>query len=119
MVGSMTDQTQASIAIVTTTVAEQEQARSLAQTLVSEHLVACAQIEGPLESIYWWDGKLDHALEWRLVLKTTVKREPQLRQRVFELHPYEVPQWVVVVAQPLSTSYEHWVQQSCTERSAR
>ncbi len=109
----MTDRTL--VAIITTTVATEAQAQSLAQTVVSEHLVACAQIEGPLESIYHWDGKLDRSIEWRLVLKTTVGREPQLRQRVLELHPYEVPEWLVVVTQPRSTRYEDWVKQSCEQ----
>ncbi len=108
---------QNAVAIITTTVATQEQAQSFAQTLVSERLVACAQIEGPLESIYHWNGKVDRSIEWRVVLKTMLDREPQLRKRAFDLHPYEVPQWLIVVAQPGFTGYESWVQQSCEKGS--
>lgn len=103
---------QAIVAIITTTVATQEQAQAMARTLVGERLVACAQIEGPLESVYQWEGTLECSSEWRLVLKTTIEREPQLRQRVFELHPYQVPQWLVVATQPQATAYEKWVQQT-------
>ncbi len=100
--------------VITTTVETQAQAHQLAQTLVDERLVACAQIEGPIESIYWWENQRCQAAEWRLVLKTVSAAEPALRQRVLEIHPYQVPQWLVFTADCPHPPYTQWVHLTCT-----
>ena len=96
------------IAVVSTTLPSRAKARTLARTIVGERLAACAQIHGPITSIYRWKGKVESAREWRCDLKTTARRWPVLRRRISALHPYDVPEIVMVRAQA-SPAYARWV----------
>ena len=94
---------------VFTTVATQEAARHLAALLVQRRLAACAQIEGPLESVFEWEGEMQTAAEWRLVLKTTHHALDPLMQTLADEHSYDEPE---ILAFPFSTGspgYINWV----------
>jgi periplasmic divalent cation tolerance protein len=94
---------------VTTTVDSQSRAIQLAQTIVTERLAACAQIQGPIESVYWWRGKVDSATEWYCHFKTTKLLVEHLRTRVVKLHPYDVPEVIVVPVVDGHPPYLNWV----------
>jgi periplasmic divalent cation tolerance protein len=84
----------------------------LAHVLVSERLVACAQVLGPLSSTYRWQATVEHAVECYCHLKTTIARLPALRARIRELHPYEVPE---VIALPIiggDAEYLRWIEEA-------
>ncbi|AJF24506.1 divalent-cation tolerance protein CutA (plasmid) [Haloarcula sp. KBTZ06] len=70
--------------------APQEAATEIAQTLVEERLAACVN-RVACDSIYRWEGEIHTDAEEILLAKTTADRYPDLRDRVVELHPYEVP----------------------------
>jgi len=98
--------------IATTTVATQQQAQEIARALVTDHLAACVQIEGPITSYYAWAGKLEESSEWRLTIKTLSGRESAVASRVQAMHPYELPQWIATVAPIASPGYFNWVRES-------
>ena len=91
-----------------TTVESREAAEQLAECLVQEDLVACAQIDGPLVSVYRWEGRVVKAEEWGLTLKFAANAEDELAERLARLHPYDEPQWVCFEAQA-SAGYAAWV----------
>ncbi|HSE45306.1 MAG TPA: divalent-cation tolerance protein CutA [Gemmatimonadales bacterium] len=94
---------------VTTTVPSEELARRIAETVVAERLAACAQILGPITSVYRWQGAIEQASEWYCQLKTTTDAYPGLEARLRSLHPYEVPE---IIATPIvfaAESYAVWV----------
>jgi periplasmic divalent cation tolerance protein len=66
-------------------------------------------VVGPVSSTYWWQGKVEEAQEWYCHLKTTVRRLPQLQQRVRELHPYETPEIIAVPISQGDEQYLNWV----------
>jgi len=94
---------------LTTTVGGKAQAISLAQTIVTERLAACAQVQGPIESVYWWQGKIDNATEWYCHFKTTKLLAERLRIRVVKLHPYDVPEVIVIPIIDGHPPYLDWV----------
>lgn len=96
------------VVIVTTTLPSRAAARTLARALIRERLAACAQIEGPIESVYRWRGRIESAREWYCHCKTTRQRWPALRRHIAALHPYEVPEIVMVRAEA-SAEYARWV----------
>jgi periplasmic divalent cation tolerance protein len=55
---------------VMTTAAEKKDAETLAQAVLDKRLGACVQISGPIESRYWWNGRVETATEWTLTIKT-------------------------------------------------
>lgn len=66
-------------------------ARRLSERWVSERLVACANIVPRIEAVYRWKGRIEHADEAALIVKTTVRRWPALLAAVRRDHPYECP----------------------------
>jgi len=94
-----------------TTVAEKEDARALARLAVERGLAACAQIDGPIESVYVWKGAAQQDPEYRVLLKAVGSRLEALEKAVAAAHPYETPQWVVVEAARVEENYLKWAQE--------
>lgn len=94
--------------LVTTTVATRDDALSLAQHVVSAGLAACVQMS-EVESVYRWDGVVQHEVEWRLALKTTVAMYEPLQQAILERHPYELPAIFAVPVAAAYAPYQDWV----------
>ncbi len=86
-----------------------EEAPGLARRLVEERLAACVNLLPPVDSIYRWEGRVEEGRERLLVIKTTRARVGELRSRVETLHPYEVPEFVVVPVEGGSDAYLGWV----------
>ena len=97
---------------VTTTLPDQAAADRLARTVVTERLAACAQVTGPIQSTYRWQGEVESATEWYCHLKTTRDRVPALVARIGELHSYEVPEIVALPIVDGSPAYLRWLEES-------
>jgi periplasmic divalent cation tolerance protein len=94
---------------VSTTLPDEATAKQFGKRLVEERLAACAQIVGPISSAYWWQGQLEEAREWYCHLKTTAGTSTELSRRIRELHPYEVPEIIVVAIKEGDASYLTWI----------
>lgn len=101
---------------VTTTLGDKDAAERLAAKLVIERLAACAQVQGPLSTTYWWNGAVEHAVEWYCHLKTTEDRLTALEARIKALHPYEVPEIVAVPLSHGSVEYLRWIEETVSGR---
>jgi periplasmic divalent cation tolerance protein len=97
---------------VTTTFPDETAARQVAGTLVGERLAACAQVAGPIESTYRWNGRIETATEWYVHFKTTAARAPTLRARLREIHPYDTPEIIVVPIADGDPAYLRWIEAS-------
>ena len=96
------------IRVGSTTLETRQQALDLGRKLVALDLVACAQVVGPVTSVYRWKGKTDESKEWELRLKYSRKNEDSLSQYIRKKHPYDEPQWVSWEADA-SEGYAKWV----------
>jgi periplasmic divalent cation tolerance protein len=90
-------------------------AERIARTLIDEQLAACVNIHAPMVSIYRWKGAVERDSECQLVIKTTRAALPALEKRLRELHPYELPEFLVVAASGGSEKYLQWVVQEVPE----
>ena len=81
----------------------------LATRIVDEGLVACANLIPRVRSVYRWDGEVHQDDETLAVLKTTRPAIEALRDRVHELHPYELPEFLVLPVDSGSDAYLGWV----------
>jgi periplasmic divalent cation tolerance protein len=97
---------------VTTTVDSREAADRIALTLLEARLAACVQIEGPVESIYHWEGGLERALEWRCTLKTRADLYPALEAALRAAHPYETPEIMAHAVEYGGGDYLAWIEAS-------
>lgn len=95
------------ILIVYTTHASIENAQSLVQQLINEHLIACANIF-PIQSTYFWQAALQQEDEVVAILKTRPEYLNKLETAIKKLHTYELPCIVSWQAQA-NDDYEKWV----------
>ncbi|HXA86676.1 MAG TPA: divalent-cation tolerance protein CutA [Candidatus Dormibacteraeota bacterium] len=95
--------------IVLTTAGSQEEARKIAHALVERRLAACVNIVPHLESIYRWQGKIETAEEWLLLIKTQADLFDRVRNAVKELHSYDLPECVMLEVAAGSNEYLGWI----------
>lgn len=94
--------------IAWTTAPSAESAQSIAQAIIENHLAACVQIDGPIRSIYRWDGKIDSTNEFRLTIKLLESQSAALETFVKGHHPYATPEWITVRAEHVGEKYLSW-----------
>lgn len=87
-----------------------DHAARLARAVVEERLAACCNRLPAVQSTYWWDGQVEEADEVLLVFKTTSEQAPRLMERLGALHPYDVPEIVVLPVARVNAPYAAWVQ---------
>jgi periplasmic divalent cation tolerance protein len=95
--------------VVLMTAPDAEVAARIARTLVEERLAACVNVVDGVRSFYRWQGEVEDDAEVLLVAKTGVSRCQQLAARVEALHPYELPEIVVLPVYGGSERYLRWV----------
>jgi periplasmic divalent cation tolerance protein len=98
--------------IVLTTTGSQEEAGKIAHTLVDRRLAACVNIVPQIESVYRWQGKVETAQEWLLLIKTQAKLYERVRQAIQELHSYELPECVMLEVTAGSQEYLDWIEKN-------
>ena len=97
------------IIVVHTTVEKKKDAEKIAQLLLERRLIACAQIEGPIQSIYRWKEAIETAKEYRLSVKSTADLAARVMDTIQSNHPYEVAE---ITGHPLeycSPAYQNWL----------
>lgn len=95
--------------IVATTTDSEDRARELAAGAVDAKLGACAQIVGPITSVYRWEGAVQTDPEWRVEIKTAADRVGALTEHLKKAHTYDVPEIVATPIEGGSAEYLAWV----------
>jgi periplasmic divalent cation tolerance protein len=98
--------------LVLTTVGSEEEAKKVGHALVERRLAACVNIVPRIQSVYRWQGKVESADEWLLIIKTTKGREAPVRTAIQELHSYELPECIAIAIDGGSKEYLDWVSAS-------
>lgn len=94
---------------VHSTTDSKDEADKICTAAVESRLAACAQVIAPLRSTYWWQGKIERADEYFLMMKTTRDKFPALARLIRENHSYEVPDIVAVPILEGSEDYLAWI----------
>jgi periplasmic divalent cation tolerance protein len=95
---------------VVTMAETKEQAEAIGKRLLEGKLAACIQIEGPMSSSYWRQGKIETAEEWRCTIKTTIEKYDQVEQSIRSIHPYEEPEILAFRIEAGSQTYLKWLE---------
>jgi periplasmic divalent cation tolerance protein len=100
---------EAALRVVLLTAPDAASAEGLARALVDERLAACVNVVPGVRSFYRWEGRVEDAAEWLLVVKTRADRTAALAARVRELHSYELPEVLELAVAGGSAAYLDWV----------
>lgn len=95
--------------VVLTTLPTLSKARQISTLILKKRLAACVNLMGPVESSFWWKGKVDHAKEYLLLIKTRASHFGRLRRFLEKNHPYSVPEIVALPIQRGNASYLNWL----------
>ncbi len=98
--------------IVLSTAGSEDEARKIAHHLVEHQLAACVNLVPSMESVYRWQGKVESAREWLLLIKTTAEKFAAVRDAIRELHSYDVPECIAIEIQDGSAEYLQWIGES-------
>jgi periplasmic divalent cation tolerance protein len=98
--------------VVLTTAGSRDEARRIAEALVDAKLAACVNIVQGVNSIYRWKGKSEEAEEWLLWIKTTADKFASVRDKIKEVHSYELPECLSLAIEDGSEEYLNWLEKS-------
>jgi len=102
----------ASYVVVFVMVSDEKEATKIVRNLLKDRLIACANIVGPVSSLFWWKGKIDKANEFLVIMKSRKNLFKKLSERVKELHSYEVPEVIALPVIEGLPSYLNWLDTS-------
>lgn len=98
------------IAYITTPLSEAEK---IATHLLEKRLCACVNIIDKVQSLYWWEGKIEKTEEVLLMVKTLKDKAEALVEEVKKIHPYEVPEVIFTKVKGGNPDYLNWVKGEC------
>lgn len=94
---------------VFTTTDKKEEAEKITKVLVEKRLAACVQIIGPIESTYWWNGNIETAKEWLILIKSEKRLYKEIERVIKENHSYQVPEILAVPVTAGNPDYLRWL----------
>ena len=99
--------------IVLITASSEEEAHKIAELLVNEKKAACVNILPGVDSLFWWEGKIESARESLLLVKTKASLFPEVVELVKRTHSYEVPEIIALPIIAGSEDYLKWLDAAC------
>jgi periplasmic divalent cation tolerance protein len=99
------------VIVAFSTVPDEATGQRIAKCLVTEGLAACVNRLPNVRSSYIWEGRLQDDAEILLIIKTTAERLAAMRQRLIELHPYDLPELVAIGVVGGNEPYMEWIRQ--------
>jgi periplasmic divalent cation tolerance protein len=99
---------------IATTTATKEEAEQIAAVLIEQRLVACAQVTGPVASVYHWQNKVETGTEWLCMLKTREVLFERVTTAIRDVHSYQCPEIVAIPIVAASPDYLAWLERELT-----
>ncbi len=95
--------------LVMTNFPDKKGAVALAEALIDQHLAACVNVLSPCTSIYRWQGKVESADEIPVLIKTLRQHYDRVEQLIKMMHPYELPEVIMVPILNGLPAYLQWI----------
>ncbi|HEY8670676.1 MAG TPA: divalent-cation tolerance protein CutA [Terriglobales bacterium] len=102
------------LVLVLSTAGSEAEARKIAEALVERRLAACVTIIPRIQSVYRWEGRIEQAEEYLLLIKTGRARLTEICAAIKDLHSYKMPECIAVVIDGGSAEYLKWMS-DCVE----
>ena len=99
------------VVLLFTNAPDEAVAERIAQAVVQAKLAACVNVGAAMRSVYRWEGEVESASEIPMWIKTTASRQDELMRAIAALHPYDVPEMLVLPINQGLPAYLDWVRQ--------
>lgn len=93
--------------VILVTCANKKEANSIADALIKDKAAACVNVVHKIESVFWWEGKIDHSQEVLLIIKSRKSKLNRIIKIVKLLHSYKVPE---IIALPIVSGYKPYLE---------
>ena len=100
--------------VILVTCANKNQAKKIAAGLINAKLAACVNIIPGVESLFWWENKMDHADEVLLIVKSKKTKLARIIKKVRSLHSYSTPEIIALPIIAGDKDYLKWINESLT-----
>lgn len=98
--------------VVFVTAGNKKEAQKIASGLIKKKLAACVNIAGKVDSVFFWEGKVQKSKESLLIIKSTKAKFPQLARMVKSLHSYDLPEIIALPVVAGDKPYLRWIDES-------
>jgi len=95
--------------LILMTASTKEEATKIVRCLLEEKLIACGNIVGPIDSLFWWKEKIDETTEFLVLMKSCSMLFSKISKRVKEMHSYEVPELIALRIEKGLPAYLSWI----------
>ena len=96
------------------TIDDKDKAHGMCRDVVEKRLAACAQVLGPIQSIYWWEGRVEDSPEWLCLMKSRKDLYGRIEETIKSCHPYDEPEILAVPIIAGSPGYLSWINETVT-----
>jgi periplasmic divalent cation tolerance protein len=102
------------VLLALSTFPDQQTAREISNELVTKSFAACANILPAIESIYRWKNEIESGNEILVLFKLSEDRQPAFQEALRSLHPYDVPEIILIPVSSGLPEYLRWVTENCS-----
>lgn len=95
--------------VIMVTASSRRECRKIARRLIEGKLAACVNITQPIQSVYWWEGKIDHGKEFLMFIKSSRDLFPQIKAEISLIHSYHTPEIICLPIIDGSRNYLQWI----------
>jgi periplasmic divalent cation tolerance protein len=99
--------------VIFITTSGKKEAQKIAQALIKKRLAACVNIIGNVQSLFWWQARVDRAKEALLIVKSKRIKLAQIIKLVKTIHSYQVPEIIALPIIEGNKDYLNWIDGSC------
>ncbi len=98
--------------VIFVTASNKKEAQKIAGSLIKSKLAACVNIVDKVDSVFFWESKIDKARESLLIIKSKKDKLPKIIRLVKSLHSYKVPEIIALPIIAADNAYLRWIDAS-------
>ncbi|AEA47698.1 divalent-cation tolerance protein CutA [Archaeoglobus veneficus] len=91
-----------------------EEARKIARHVLEKKLAACVNVF-PISSMFWWEGRIENALEFAMIIKTKSEKLSELKEEIKSLHSYSTPCICAFAVEDGLREFLNWIDETVEE----
>lgn len=97
------------VLLIISTFDKKKDAKKVCKRLLKKRIIACGQITTEIQSLYWWNNKIEHSFEYTLIVKTFKNMFNVVADEIKKSHPYDTPEIIGKEMDCVDDKYLNWM----------